>query len=146
MIYLGVVVVHPTDKEREEGKEPKFSGPVRQVFAKDADQAIMKITMSLANAKELQGKEDQLEVKVMPFGAPMTVMHSITPQEKRERAMSRFWVRYRKPNGEEGIHGKHKSFEEAQSGVANCLDWFKSKSKMDVEAWISNPEGERIEQ
>lgn len=65
-VFLVVVTVLPSKKEAEDGSAPKIVVPVTAVIARDREQAAMKANR-LIPLDQLEGKEDRLDVRVLPF-------------------------------------------------------------------------------
>lgn len=65
-VFLIVVILKPTKKQSdEEGTPPQIIVQPNAVIAKDANQAAMKAFRFVP--EEHAGKEDRLEVRVLPF-------------------------------------------------------------------------------
>jgi hypothetical protein len=67
-VFLCVGILKPTTKEQEEGASPKIIFQPQAVIAKDRDQAVMKAHRFLPN--DVEGKEDRIEIRVLPFRGP----------------------------------------------------------------------------
>lgn len=68
-MYLVAVALNPTRKAvDEEGATPIVIVQPQAVMAKDEQQAAMKARKFVPS--EYDGKEDRLEVRVLPFGRP----------------------------------------------------------------------------
>lgn len=66
--YLVIVMLQPTKKQKdEEGAVPTIVVPPTAVMAKDETQAAMKAFRFVP--EEHAGKDDRLEVRVLPFRA-----------------------------------------------------------------------------
>lgn len=63
--YLVTVFLRPTPKQAEDGEVSTLVVPATTVLAKDNNQAAVK-AMKLVGS-EYDGKEDRLEVRVLPF-------------------------------------------------------------------------------
>lgn len=67
-VFLVCVILKPTKKQQdEEGAQPKIIVQPQAVIAKDSQQAAMKAWKFIPD--EDSGKEDRLEVRVLPFRA-----------------------------------------------------------------------------
>lgn len=66
--FLVAVFLRPTPKQVEEGDVEVLVVPATTVLARDNNQAAVK-AMKLVGA-EYDGKEDRLEVRVLPFQRP----------------------------------------------------------------------------
>jgi hypothetical protein len=64
--FIIVVILQPTKKQKDEdGAVPVIVVPMQAVMAKDENQAAMKAHRLVP--EEHAGKDDRLEVKVLPF-------------------------------------------------------------------------------
>lgn len=61
-----LVILHPTVKERKDGKRPEIIGDgVQTIVAKDGNEAVLRAARSIPD--EHADKMDRLEVAVRPF-------------------------------------------------------------------------------
>lgn len=64
-IFQYAVILHPTDKEEEEGKTSLLVVPVQTTLAKDQNGAVIQAGRSIP--PEYMDRLDRLEVAVRPF-------------------------------------------------------------------------------
>uniref|UniRef100_A0A6H1Z9B2 Uncharacterized protein n=1 Tax=viral metagenome TaxID=1070528 RepID=A0A6H1Z9B2_9ZZZZ len=64
-VFQFVVVIHPTDKEAEEGGSSKVIVPVTAVIANDQNSATLQAGRAIP--EEYLSKLDRIEVAVRPF-------------------------------------------------------------------------------
>jgi hypothetical protein len=67
-IFEYVIVLHPTDKDRKDGKHAEIVAGPNVLLARDIEVAKTRAIMELAKKDEIvMGTEDRLEVAVRPF-------------------------------------------------------------------------------
>ena len=64
-VFQFVVILHPTEKSKEEGEMSKVIVPVKEVLAMDASAATLKAGREIP--EEHMDKLDRIEVAVRPF-------------------------------------------------------------------------------